>query len=180
MTRALWLFLLALAAPAWVAPQGVTVTARLRWTYHGMEPGMKVYEPAPDKDLPLWKTATVRDATKLPVAGEIQDGDVAVRRGSERTVVLVYKNTGTKKIYFFAAPHAARPVRAALGFEFKCLCINHTYEVEPGEYWYRVVRLDLDKNFEGGELILTHDLATVNSERGKKYSLKEAMRRHLH
>ncbi len=60
-----------------------------------------------------------------------------------------------------------------LGFKFKCLCINHAYEIGPGEVWYRVVLLKVSPNFEGDSLILTHHLVGLDPKRFSRFSIKK-------
>jgi len=53
----------------------------------------------------------------------------------------------------------------------ECLCINHAYTVAPGETWYRVVELRLDKYIEADSVDIKHMLIGIDSERYKEFEL---------
>jgi hypothetical protein len=102
---------------------------------------------------------------ELPVSQEIADATVKISPGGKKQFILVWKNDSDKPVYFFAAPHHVEPQEWSLGFKFHCLCTNHVYSAQPGEYWYRVVELDLDKSYVGSAVDIVHSLIAVSAER---------------
>lgn len=131
----------------------------LSWEHRGIPKGMSVYEPGPGAaSLPLWHTSTAARLKDVPVAAELRAGEVKLRPGEKRRLLLVYRNPGKAPVRFFAAPHHARPEESSLGFEFACLCMNHVYTAPPGEFWWRVVELQLDEDFAAGALDVRHVL----------------------
>lgn len=131
----------------------------LSWEHRGIPEGMRVYEPASGAaSLPLWHTATAARLKDIPAAAELPGGEVKLRPGRSRRLLLVYRNPGRAPVRFFAAPHHVRPDESSLGFEFACLCMNHVYTAPPGGYWWRVVELQLDKDFAASTLEVRHVL----------------------
>lgn len=127
----------------------------IQWEYKGLPGSIEIYEPKSDQVV-MWETRSVKSKSEIPAGQIIKESKIFVSPGEKRPFVLVYHNQSNKKLKFFAAPHHASPEENAIGFKFHCLCINHVFEVGPGEYWYRVVRLDLKKDYEGKILNLKH------------------------
>ncbi len=136
---------------------------RLSWTYEGLPSGMRVFETSP-KTPGVGTTATVDRLEDIPVGAEVRDGRVRMKPGEERTLVLVYRNSGKTPARFFAAPHGVKPHAAALGLEFTCLCMNHVYAAGPGRWWWRVVNLSLSPEFAAANLEITHALVRVTKD----------------
>lgn len=128
----------------------------LSWAYDGVPGVMTVHEAAGDE--PLWETGTVNSLKAVPAGAVFPGQTVTLRAGETRRAVLVYRNPSDKTVRFFAAPHNAEPPRVSLGFKFKCLCVNHVYEVPPGKTWYRVVELRAEPGVKGGRLDVRHHL----------------------
>src|SRR5665647_1623507 len=84
-------------------------------------------------------------------------------RDSEQSFALVMHNSGKEPVYFFAVPHVVRPGTSSTGLHFECLCTGKIYKVPPGAYWYRIVRLQADKNFRAHAVELTHSLVGVSA-----------------
>lgn len=133
---------------------------KLAWEYEGMPPGLRVLEAVPATP-ELWTTEVADSRERIPAGRELPGGVVRLKPGEERTLVLVYHNTGKTPLRFFAAPHAAKPAAASLGLEFECLCLNHVYSVGPGRWWWRVVRLSLSPEMGAPQLTVTHALVRV-------------------
>src|SRR2546426_12715192 len=109
------------------------VSVKITWEYKDLPPNMKIYQPPRGAILKLWETSVVKDHKDLPVSNEISDSVLKLRRGTNKTFVLVYKNDTRQPIYFFAAPHQVAPPEYSLGFKLKCLCIRseeHTSELQ--------------------------------------------------
>jgi cytochrome c oxidase assembly protein Cox11 len=90
--------------------------------------------------------------------------------GQDRRFVLVVQNTGDQPLYFFAAPHVVQPPDQALGFKFKCLCVNRAYIVGPHETWYRVVEFRLSPDFAGQQLTVMHTIIGIDKKRADAFS----------
>ncbi len=153
------------------------VRARVDWKYKNFPAQMKIYEVAGGQKPRMWETHTVGSLKEAPVGSEIKDATVTVSKGSQNKFILVAENKTNKPIYFFAAPHGVEPVENALGFKFKCLCINYAYEIGPGEVWYRVVILNVSRDFYGDSMTLTHQLVGIDQKRFSKFSLVRKKRR---
>ncbi len=162
-------FLLLAASAALAAPPA---EVRLSWTYEGLPAGMRVFE-APADPPALWTTSTAERLEDVPHGEEVAGGKVRLAPGSGRLLVLAYRNPGPSPLRFFAAPHDAKPRPAALGMEFECLCLNHVYAVGPGRWWWRVVRLSLDAEYDAPRLDVTHALVRVTKDSVKGRPLSE-------
>jgi|SRR3989442_1381351 len=146
------------------------VSVKITWEYKDLPPNMKIYQPPRGAILKLWETSVVKDHKDLPVSNEISDSVLKLRRGTNKTFVLVYKNDTRQPIYFFAAPHQVAPPEYSLGFKLKCLCINQAFQVGPGEIWYRVVELQISKNLVGDAVGISHTLIGISKERLGKFN----------
>lgn len=135
-----------------------SVNVKIRWEYRGLKGPLEIYEAVPGKTPGLWSMGSAKSIGELPVGKLIPNSDVRMRPGESKTFVLVLKNPGSSPLYFFAAPHALNPPELSLGFKFHCLCINHIFAAPAGQYWYRVVQMDLMNSFFGEEITVTHTL----------------------
>ena len=140
------------------------ITAKIDWIYQNVPGPMKIYEPSASKPVKLWETNSGKTLEALPVAKEIGDSTVSVYPGGKKQFVLVLKNESDKPLYFFAAPHQMSPAQHSLGFKFKCLCVNHVFKVPSGEYWYRVVELNLAPSAAAGAVTITHELILADEK----------------
>lgn len=146
-----------------------TLKITISWKYEGMPPGIKIYEVRSDTETGLWDTDNVEKFTQTPAGKELKNGEFLLKPGSKKEFVLVYHNTSSEAIHFFAAPHHMNPEKNALGYKFKCLCVNHIFTAEPGQYWYRVVDLRSLATIEGETLEISHTLVRVSDEKLKEY-----------
>ena len=147
------------------------VRVKLEWDHNDLPGAMKSFLPREGLMLKVWKTEVVKDAKNLPISSQIPESTFELRPGEAKTFVLVFKNETDRHLYFFAAPHLIDPPEFSLGFKLKCLCINHAFEVGPGEIWYRVVEARLSKNFVGREMEIRHTLVGIDKERKRKFTL---------
>jgi hypothetical protein len=162
--------LIAVAALAAASVQAAEpIKVRLLWRYQDLATGMEVRELAPGQ-WPLWKTATVANREQAPIRDEIPDATLMMHAGQKKRFALVYTNHTDKPVYFFAAPHHADPPENALGFKFKCLCVNQAYEVPPGHTWYRVVEFRLAPSYVGDHLDITHSLIGLDAARAEEFN----------
>lgn len=147
-----------------------SIRIKFEWTYTEIPPGMRIFDVARAKELPLWKTGTVAKLEEAPVTQEILESTIDMKPGQKKRFALVYSNATDKPVYFFAAPHSAQPVEFSLGFKFKCLCINHAFKVGPGETWYRIVEFRLAKEFVGDHLTIKHNLVGLDAARAERFN----------
>jgi hypothetical protein len=157
-------------APASPIPGGM-IRINLAFVPHEFDGQMATYFLPPGNQSKLWEMGTSASEGQLPIGDEIVDGALEVKPGSATRFVLVMRNTTNAPMYFFAAPHHVNPVQLSLGFKFKCLCINHAFEVPPGHTWYRVVELRMDEGFVGKEITIEHALIGLDEERKKAFEL---------
>jgi hypothetical protein len=153
-----------------VIPEG-QVRVNLAFVPHGFEGKMATHYLPPGNRAKLWEMGTSAAEGELPIGDEIQGGVLEVKPGSATRFVLVMQNATNAPLYFFAAPHQVNPVQLSLGFKFKCLCINHAFEVPPGHTWYRVVELRMDEGFVGNEITIEHALIGLDEERKKAFEM---------
>lgn len=157
---------------------GASKTAiQLAWDYKQVPPTMKIYELNPQKGAKLWDTENVSQLSQAPITTEIPNSVLNFTPGESKMFVLVFKNDSKQTLHFFAAPHSVNPPELSLGFKFKCLCIDHVYEVPAGQYWYRVVELKTAPNYVGDKVTITHSLIQVDASRNPIPYQKE---RHSH
>lgn len=152
------------------------VRVQVDWKYQNVPAEVKLYEVAEGQKVRMWTTKTVQSLKDAPLGKEIAGGSLSVAKGSQKKFIMVAENKTDRPIYFFAAPHGVEPVQNALGFKFKCLCINYAYEIGSGEVWYRVVLLKVSRDYQGDAMTITHTLVGIDSQRFSKFSLKKTRR----
>lgn len=166
------LLLLHLLPAAAAAAQQVKVN--IGWEYSAYDGKMAIHEI---KGRPrLWDMKSVKSLADAPVGAQINQSSFLIQPGEAKRFALVLHNDTDETKYFFAAPHVAHPAEHSLGFNFKCLCINHAYTVGPRETWYRVVEFRLHDGFVGNELTLTHMVIGIDAARAKSFANKESPR----
>ncbi|MEI1278437.1 hypothetical protein V6Z05_08940 [Leptospira venezuelensis] len=146
------------------------VSVRIEWIYKGLPGEMQIYELASQRPLQLWDTNTVSDLSKAPVSNLIEDSKLVLGSGETRKFALVYKNETKETLYFFAAPHSVNPPEFGFGFKFKCLCVNHLFQVGPGSVWYRIVEIRTMPNWASDPFQITHTLVRVDPSQAKEWS----------
>ncbi|WP_367898911.1 hypothetical protein AB3N61_07235 [Leptospira sp. WS58.C1] len=146
------------------------VPVHIDWIYKGFPGEMKIYELASQRPVQLWETNTVLDLHLAPISGPIEDSKLVLGPGETRKFALVYKNETKEKLYFFAAPHSVNPPEFGFGFKFKCLCVNHLFQVEPGSVWYRIVEIRTMPNWASDPFRITHTLVRVDPSQAKEWS----------
>ncbi len=171
MRRLLAALLLALLTfPAWAES---AVKVNIAWRYKEFPATLTIYEVRGQP--PLWETKSVANLAAAPVTGPIAGSAFDLVPGHKKRFALVVQNTSDKPAYFFAAPHVVHPEEDALGFKFKCLCINHAYTIGPRETWYRIVEFRLSEDFVGAELTITHTLIGIDEKRAASFSGEATM-----
>jgi len=147
------------------------VQVDITWEYNNLSTPMELYELKGRQY--LWKTESVNSMALAPVGQKIVNSTFVIEQGKVRRFALVMKNTTDKPIYFFAAPHSAKPAEHSLGFKFKCLCINHAYTINPGQVWYRVVELRISKGLTTKKLAISHMLSGLNEKQAQPFLMKK-------
>ncbi len=145
------------------------VPVRIEWIYKGLPGKMEIYELAAQRPVPLWDTNTAADLASAPISSPIQNSKLVLSAGETRKFALVYKNETKEKLYFFAAPHSVNPAEFGFGFKFKCLCVNHLFQVEPGSIWYRIVEIRTMPSWASEEFSITHTLVRVDPAQAKEW-----------
>jgi len=164
------LVLVLLAGSACAEP---AVKIDIKWLYKDFVSPVNIYEV---KGRPLlWQTNSVANLAAAPVGSPISSASFQLAPGQKKRFVLIVQNNTDKPQHFFAAPHSAKPEEQALGFKFKCLCINHAYSINPRETWYRVVEFRLSPQFEGDGLAISHTIIGIDSKRAASFSQEHEM-----
>lgn len=153
-------------------PEG-QIRVSLAWQNHGLDAQMESHLLPEGFRAKLWDMGTGEEPGQLPIGEAIEGGDLLVTPGSVTRFVLVMKNPTDAPLYFFAAPHHVNPVQLSLGFKFKCLCINHAFEIPPNHTWYRVVELRMDEGFVGDAITIEHALIGLDEARKKEFELPQ-------
>lgn len=143
------------------------VKVNIQWDYKDINGAINLYEVK--SQARLWETKTVKSIDLAPV-GDKMPSSLKLKQGQTKRFALVMKNETDKPISFFASPHIVHPAEHSLGFKFKCLCINHAFNVAPHEIWYRIVEFRLDKEFVGNELTVTHSIIGIDQKRASSFS----------
>lgn len=159
-----------------VTPQTANGDARVQisWVYRNFPARITIHEIRPGKKAALWDTGSARDITNTPIGEEIPDSVFPIQPGREKNFVLAATNDSAQPLYFFAAPHHLDPAEAGLGFQFKCLCVNHLFEVRPGETWYRVVRLRITRENRTPAINISHEIVGVDKKGREGYLIDRA------
>ncbi len=160
------LMMAALGCPAWAA--GTSIKVNIQWLYKDFPGRVTLHEVTGSPG--LWETRSVADIASAPIGKAIDRASFDLAPGQWKRFAMVVQNTGDKPVYFFAAPHTVHPEEAALGFKFKCLCVNRAYTIGPKETWYRILELRLSRDFAGSELTLTHTLVGIDKKRAALFS----------
>lgn len=145
----------------------------IKWIYKDFASPVNIYEV--NGHPILWQTNSVAELAAAPVGSPIVGSSFQLKPGQRRRFVLIVQNSTDKPQYFFAAPHSAQPEEQALGFKFKCLCINHAYTINPAEFWYRVVEFRLSPQFAGEGLTITHTIIGIDKKRAASFSQEHDM-----
>lgn len=157
-----------------ISAETTPVKVKFLWDGDGFPAEMKVYELKKGVNLPLWTTGATDDKN-LPIGKEIpNEKGMMMKRGATQRFVLSLKNSTKKDLYFFATPHTVDPAKHSLGFDFRCLCLNHAYHAPAGKTWYRVVTLQLDPEFSGKSVEVKHALIPVSKQRAEQVKTKGA------
>ncbi len=166
---ALLAVLLLAAAPALAADHTSNpVRIEIQWMYRNFTPQVMLYEA--QRGARLWEARSVPSLGVAPVGARIEGPVLMIAPGQDRRFVLVVQNPSDKPLYFFAAPHVVQPPEEALGFKFKCLCVNRAYMVGPHETWYRVVEFRLSPDFSGHGLTVMHSIIGIDEKRAESFS----------
>lgn len=145
------------------------VPVHVDWVYKGLPGKMELYELAAQRPVQLWDTNSVADTNLLPISSKISKSSLFLSAGETRKFALVYKNETKEKLYFFAAPHSVDPPEYGFGFKFKCLCVNHLFQVDPGYTWYRIVEIRTMPSWASDEFRITHTLVRVDPSQAKEW-----------
>ncbi len=164
--KRLFVIMLLVSCSAFAADKPVKID--IRWEYKNFAPQMALYEVKGFAR--LWDTRSVASLSDAPVGARMQGAALEMEPGQGKRFVLVVQNPTDQTLYFFAAPHVVQPPEQALGFKFKCLCVNRVYVVGPHETWYRVVEFRLSPDFSGHGLTVMHTIIGIDEKRAEAFS----------
>jgi len=169
-TRFIWLSMaVGMAFHFSIASAAELMKISLKWEYKDFAPQITIHEPK--GTAPLWSMGNVKDESDAPIGALIKGDTILMAKGSTRKLVLAVRNDTGEPIFFFAAPHFMSPPEGALGFKFKCLCVNHAFKIDPGKTWFRVVELRASEHVMGNELAVTHAIVGLERSRAEDFIL---------
>lgn len=145
----------------------------IHWEYRNFGEAVEIFEV--EGRPRLWETKSVETLKDAPVANRIEGSSFTLVPGRRKRFVLIVRNDTSEALYFFAAPHVVDPVEHAIGFKFKCLCVNHAFTAGPGEVWYRVVEFRLSGDFVGDAMTVTHSIIGIDAKRAEAFSNRQAL-----
>jgi len=157
-----------LALPLACAAAAAPVEVNIRWQYRDFGAMVEIYEVEGNRH--LWETRSVAGMDEVPAGERIEGSSFTMEPGRRKRFLLVIRNESAATLYFFAAPHVVDPPEYALGFGIRCLCIDHAFDVGPGEVWYRVVQLRLSPDFDGDRLTVTHTIVGIDARRAELFT----------
>ncbi|HEY5993875.1 MAG TPA: hypothetical protein VIU46_04655 [Gallionellaceae bacterium] len=169
--KRLSVFLLLIWSSAFASDKPVEIN--IQWEYKNFAPQMALYEVKGFAR--LWDARSVASLADAPVGARMPGTTLELKPGQYKRFVLVVQNPTDKPLYFFAAPHVVQPPEEALGFKFKCLCVNRAYTVGPHETWYRVVEFRLSPDFAGQRLTVMHTIIGIDEKRADAFSKSPLM-----
>ncbi|MFN7728984.1 MAG: hypothetical protein ACK5P7_07495, partial [Bdellovibrio sp.] len=138
-------------------------TVEINWQRRGLDAVPQTYQTQ-TKNRHLVGTTQVHSSfDQLPVLGSPQVR-FQVEPGVGTSVVVVLQNTGKKNLYFHVAPHQIDPPTESTGFYFECLCNSRIYAVKPGEYWSRVLRMNVNREHSKKNFKVSHMFIGVSEE----------------
>lgn len=174
LARAFFILVCLPGFPAWAAaasPKPAKIA--IQWEYHNFPLRIALYETK--GVAPLWETRSVPSLAAAPVGARIENPVFMIAPGQARRFVLVARNDTDQKLYFFAAPHVVQPPEQAVGFKFKCLCVNRVYTVGPHETWFRVVEFRVSSGFAWDSLTVMHSVTGIDEKTADAFSKDESM-----
>jgi hypothetical protein len=122
------------------------VDVDLQWKYEKFPGKIRVYSPTPERQNYISETGIRKNLSELPIVKDLNSKVLAAKESST-SAVLVIHNPTDRDLYFLAVPHEVHPAHSSTGHYFECLCIGRLFKVPAKQYWYRIVRINLDKNF---------------------------------
>lgn len=145
------------------------VKVKIDFIYNDFPGKIEVYDVKDSSKFDISETNVVSTKEELPVTKK-NKGAFTLSAGESRTVVLVVENTTGRDWYFNATPHSILPIEASVAQKFECLCNHSIFNAKKKSFWYRIVRLDLEKDFTAPSIKLTHNIIGVkNADAKGKY-----------
>jgi hypothetical protein len=136
---------------------------KIRWRYESFPEKVQLYDVSEEVRFDISQTKSVERIDDAPLNGEFPD-TFRMDTGTSRSFALVIDNKSGSDLYFFATPHVIHPGEAAHRHRFECLCNSKVFKVPKGRVWYRIVRFDLEKDFDKPELEATHTIVGLSEK----------------
>lgn len=145
------------------------VKVKIDFIYKDFPGKIEVYDVKDSSKFDISETNVVDKKEELPITKK-NDGRFTMSAGESRTVVLVVENNTGRDWYFNATPHSILPIEASVAQKFECLCNHSIFNAKKKSFWYRIVRLELEKDFNSSSIQLTHNIIGVkNADAKGKY-----------
>lgn len=147
----------------------------ITWTYENFPAKIELYGVTHEKAAHISETKVVNTLKDAPVTNDLK-GVLTARTNGSTPAVLVIRNNEKKDLYFFAVPHELNPHHASAGHYFECLCVGRVFKVPAGKVLYRIVRLNLNKSFQGlKKFTINHHIVGI-SETEANTTYKDRLR----
>lgn len=143
------------------------VLVAVEWEYRDFGAAAAIHEVAGRPR--LWQTRSVERMEDVPAGPRIEGSAFRLAPGRWKRFVVVIRNETAETLYFYAEPHTVDPPGQATNFGIRCLCIDHAFNVWPGQVWYRVVEIRLPEDFEGEKLTVRHALVGIDAARAETF-----------
>lgn len=148
---------------------------RIDWGYNKFPLQIELYEPStPLKGKYVSETKVV-DKKELAPLGKKISGPLTMTSDSSKSFVLFVKNDTDKDVYFFAVPHELNPNHASVGHYFECLCVQKVFRVPAKKAWYRIVRVNLSRQFLNVKKFTIHHQIIGVTEADAKTKYKDKL-----
>lgn len=157
------LILLTMTFPGYVFAAGKKVHVKISFLYDSFPGKMEAFDVRPASKFDISETRNVADMKQVPATEKLASS-FDMNPGQSKTFVLVIKNDTDQDWFFNASPHSIMPMESSMGQKFECLCNHMIYKVQKKSIWYRIVRFELEKDFNGSSVDLTHHIIGVDSK----------------
>lgn len=146
----------------------------VEWEYKNFDFPIEAYEVTALKSPYVSETKVVASWSEVPKQKAITQ-PISVPLQNSYSFLITVENKSDKDIYFFAVPHELNPAHASAGHYFECLCINRLFKIPSKKIWYRIVRINLNEDFNKMKSFrIKHQIMGV-SEADAKTKYKEKL-----
>jgi len=143
-----------------------------KFNYRNFPLEIKIYEPNKQVRMTAGKGYMVKSIKDIPLLRELSDRKVKVYEGEQKYYLMVVENKTNEPVYFYASPHEWNPEDEVIGSKLFCLCYNRIYTVLPGQFWYRIGQLAVERGAFGEKLQIMHRVVGIDKSRVKEMLMR--------